>query len=111
MKIVQLYDQQMESKHTPIKVMEVCSNGLNFVSYLHLPIHENVVWSFQFQVWEEEEFCEGTIYSRRRIKGGYEYKTQLSSTLERLNSVRNKVSYRYTYFNENLPAKLIDLSC
>jgi hypothetical protein len=111
MKIVQLYNKQVDSKHTPIKVTEVCSNGLNFVSLLHLPIYENMVCSFQIKIWDEEEQCEGVIISRSRIKSGYEYKAKLSKVLAQPNSGLTKALHQYAYFNEESNSKLIDLLC
>lgn len=113
MNIVKLYDHDKVTKQTPINVTKVIPNGLQFVSFLHLPIHENVIWRFQFQIWEDAEQCEGILASRRKIKGGYEYRALLNSLLEQRNSRLNKVLNQYSYFNEDTvtTARMIDLSC
>lgn len=129
MKIVQMYGHKMDTKHTPIVLLEVNVTGLRFCSSLKLPINENVVWSFQFQLQGELPAMEGIITSCRETEAGSEYVAKWASTpssepkgmrmaefreynVEEWNAKFERATQSYSHFHDPLPYKQqVDFSC
>lgn len=73
MNIKQIAKYMLDSKYTPIKVINISPSRMGFISYLSLPINENVIWSFTFMFPNEVLSLCGVLRKRSLQAKGYIY--------------------------------------
>jgi hypothetical protein len=73
MNIKQIDQRMLDSKYTPFKVIDIRPSRMGFTSSLRLPIHENVIWCFQFKFHNEDISLCGVLRERIQIANGYLY--------------------------------------
>jgi hypothetical protein len=121
-KIVQMKKQRITSKHTPVTLSEIHAKGLSFLSSLSIPIHEDIIWSFELLLRGQPFTAEGIITGKQAAEKGYLYEAAwcggkeveryvLKSYMDPHSDLCQAIQ-SYTYFFENSPDKQrIDISC
>lgn len=125
-KIVQIYEKKIQSKHAPVTVFEIGRGIISFHSDLLLPVHEHIVWSMQIQYKGRELTAEVVITGFQTLKSGYLYEARwiqeatVRTSLHRAlrcwiytaNMTMHKAIERYAIFDEtSIMNKKFDVFC
>jgi hypothetical protein len=125
MKIVQMYDKKLISRHARVLITEVGCDGFTFSSYLRLPILENVIWCFQMQLKGNIISLEAVIAGSEVVRNGYLYHTRfihgaegtnlqanVQVWMEEMSSAISKATLNYTCFARSISTEgHVDMTC
>jgi hypothetical protein len=126
-RIVQMNQTRMTSKHVPITINEVGAREICFHSQLKLPVNKHIIWEFQLEHRGSRIMAEAVIDSRSISEsGGFYYEAMwsqgeiegealqkdLQGWMDQMNTAIQAAAVQYSFFNEVFyTEKQVDLSC